>query len=122
MLIIFLVPLQEDIAQGVQASLVDASTSVREAAIDLVGRFILLKPDLVKQYYEMLTARILVISPCAATDACGSGLDCNPASIRYRRAPTYFVEWLCLAPVLDFSRGLWSWLRLLTRCRQENSE
>nr|XP_039272679.1 nipped-B-like protein A isoform X2 [Styela clava] len=50
---------RKDIWQGVQASLMDGSTSVREAAIDLVGKFILLKPELVPQYYKMLTARIL---------------------------------------------------------------
>ncbi|XP_076811579.1 nipped-B-like protein A isoform X2 [Clavelina lepadiformis] len=50
---------RDDIAQSVQSSLVDGSTSVREAAIDLIGRFVILKPDLVKHYYVMLTARIL---------------------------------------------------------------
>uniref|UniRef100_H2ZDM6 Nipped-B protein n=1 Tax=Ciona savignyi TaxID=51511 RepID=H2ZDM6_CIOSA len=48
-----------DIAKGVRQSLVDSSTSVREAAIDLVGRFILLKPELVPHYYDMLSARIM---------------------------------------------------------------
>ena len=38
----------------------DSSTNVREAAVDLIGRFIILKPDLVQQYYYMLTARIMV--------------------------------------------------------------
>ena len=41
-------------------SLTDPSTSVREAAVDLIGRFVLLIPNLLDQYYGMLTARILV--------------------------------------------------------------
>ena len=38
----------------------DSSTNVREAAVDLIGKFIILKPALVDTYYDMLTARILV--------------------------------------------------------------
>ena len=38
----------------------DSSTNVREAAVDLIGKFIILKPELVDTYYDMLTARILV--------------------------------------------------------------
>ena len=38
----------------------DQSTSVREAAVELVGRFILIKPELTHQYYEMIMERILV--------------------------------------------------------------
>ena len=38
----------------------DPSTSVREAAIELVGKFILIRPDLIPQYYDMISERILV--------------------------------------------------------------
>ena len=48
------------IAIGQLVSLMDGSTNVREAAVDLIGRFIISKPELFNQYYEMLTARILV--------------------------------------------------------------
>lgn len=67
-------PFQNDIWHGVQVSLLDASTSVREAAVDLIGRFILLKPELVSRYYKMLSARILV-SLLRFVDECVSGGD-----------------------------------------------
>jgi len=37
----------------------DQSTLVREAAVDLVGRFVLSRPELTLQYYDMLSERIL---------------------------------------------------------------
>ncbi|XP_023223902.1 nipped-B-like protein [Centruroides sculpturatus] len=48
-----------DMQRGVHGRLLDQSTSVREAAVDLVGKFILIRPELTSQYYEMLTDRIL---------------------------------------------------------------
>ena len=50
----------KDMEAGVRHSFLDASTSVREASVDLVGRFILSRPSLIDQYYDMLSARILV--------------------------------------------------------------
>lgn len=44
---------------GVSHSFLDHSTSVREAAVDLVGKFVLNRPDLIDKYYTMLSARIL---------------------------------------------------------------
>ncbi|XP_059489671.1 nipped-B-like protein isoform X2 [Neocloeon triangulifer] len=44
---------------GVQHSFLDHSTSVREAAVDLVGKFVLSCPKLIDKYYEMLSQRIL---------------------------------------------------------------
>lgn len=38
----------------------DNSTSVREAAVELLGRFVLSRPELIEQYYDMLIERILV--------------------------------------------------------------
>lgn len=46
--------------KGVHGRFMDQSTSVREAAVELVGRFILNKPELTHQYYEMIMERILV--------------------------------------------------------------
>uniref|UniRef100_T1I4R0 Nipped-B protein n=1 Tax=Rhodnius prolixus TaxID=13249 RepID=T1I4R0_RHOPR len=46
---------------GVSHSFLDHSTSVREAAVDLVGKFILSRPELISTYYDMLSARILTI-------------------------------------------------------------
>ncbi|KAI5730483.1 hypothetical protein M8J76_014203 [Diaphorina citri] len=49
----------KDMQIGVSVSFLDHSTSVREAAVDLVGKYILNKPELIDKYYNMLSARIL---------------------------------------------------------------
>ena len=46
--------------KGVHGRFLDQSTSVREAAIELIGKFILVRPELTAQYYSMLSERILV--------------------------------------------------------------
>merc|ERR1712223_1267555 len=51
--------LKDSMQQAVQYSLKDVSTMVREAAVDLMGRFILHKQELIVQYYGVITARIL---------------------------------------------------------------
>ncbi|KAM9307263.1 nipped-B-like protein B isoform 2-T2 [Pholidichthys leucotaenia] len=48
-----------DMQRGVHCRLMDNSTSVREAAVELVGRFVLSRPELIEQYYDMLIERIL---------------------------------------------------------------
>ncbi|KYB29713.1 nipped-B-like protein isoform X2 [Tribolium castaneum] len=50
---------RHDMQMGVNHSFLDHSTSVREAAVDLVGKFVLSRPELIDKYYEMLSARIL---------------------------------------------------------------
>jgi len=45
---------------GVHGRFMDHSTAVREAAIELVGKFILIRPELTAQYFSMLSERILV--------------------------------------------------------------
>ncbi|XP_044741697.1 nipped-B-like protein A [Chrysoperla carnea] len=50
---------RSDMQIGVKHSLLDISTSVREAAVDLVGKFVLSRPELIDKYYNMLLARIL---------------------------------------------------------------
>ena len=52
--------LRSDMQSAVQAAFLDQSTMAREAAIDLVGKFILHKQELITQYYDIVTARILV--------------------------------------------------------------
>lgn len=49
--------------RGVHCRLMDNSTSVREAAVELLGRFVLSRPQLIEQYYDMLVERILVKAP-----------------------------------------------------------
>jgi len=51
---------QTDMQVGVHGRFLDQSTAVREAAIELVGKFILIQPELTTQYYNMLSERILV--------------------------------------------------------------
>lgn len=53
---------QLDMQRGVHCRLMDNSTSVREAAVELLGRFVLSRPQLIEQYYDMLVERILVIA------------------------------------------------------------
>ena len=50
---------RQDMQMGVKHSFLDHSTSVREAAVDLVGKFVLSRPELIDKYYDMLSARIL---------------------------------------------------------------
>lgn len=52
-----------DMQIGVNRSFLDQSTAVREAAVDLVGKFVLSRPDLIDKYYGMLSNRILVSPP-----------------------------------------------------------
>lgn len=49
--------------RGVHGRLMDNSTSVREAAVELLGKFVLSRPQLTEQYYDMLIERILVSCP-----------------------------------------------------------
>ncbi|XP_069694432.1 nipped-B-like protein A [Periplaneta americana] len=50
---------RNDMQRGVRHSFLDQSTSVREAAVDLVGKFVLSRPELIDKYYDMLSTRIL---------------------------------------------------------------
>jgi len=50
---------RDDMQRGVNYSFLDSATMVREAAVDLVGKFILHREDLIDKYYEMLLLRIL---------------------------------------------------------------
>uniref|UniRef100_A0A182K7J1 Nipped-B protein n=1 Tax=Anopheles christyi TaxID=43041 RepID=A0A182K7J1_9DIPT len=54
-----LVLARKDMQMGVQQKLLDTAISVREAAVDLVGKYILSDPELIDQYYEMISQRIL---------------------------------------------------------------
>lgn len=51
---------RQDMQIGVNRSFLDQSTAVREAAVDLVGKFVLSRPELIDKYYGMLSNRILV--------------------------------------------------------------
>lgn len=52
---------REDLQHALSSALTDASTSVRESTIDLIGRFVLNSKDdkLLDKYYDVITARIL---------------------------------------------------------------
>lgn len=51
---------RKDMQIGVAQKLLDTAISVREAAVDLIGKYILSDVELVDQYYDMLSKRILV--------------------------------------------------------------
>lgn len=63
--------------RGVHCRLMDNSTSVREAAVELLGRFVLSRPQLIEQYYDMLIERILVISSASHFTVCSTH-NCEP--------------------------------------------
>lgn len=50
---------RKDMQLGVSQKFLDTSISVREAAVDLVGKYVLNSPELIIQYYDMLSKRIL---------------------------------------------------------------
>jgi len=50
---------QDAIAKSIRSRMEDTATSVREAAIDLIGKFVLTRPEVANHYYKMLTDRIL---------------------------------------------------------------
>ena len=51
---------QTDVQSAVHASIKDPSTSMREATVDLIGKFVLLRPELTLRYYPVLSERISV--------------------------------------------------------------
>jgi cohesin loading factor subunit SCC2 len=51
--------LKQKVFTCVQANFLHQTISVREAAVDLIGRFITLRPELTKHYYNLLSDRIL---------------------------------------------------------------
>eukprot|EP00794_Sanderia_malayensis_P008158 gene8158-9031_t len=50
---------REDVQVSVHCRFRDQSTLVREAAVDLIGQFVLKCPDLTDKYYDMIMERIL---------------------------------------------------------------
>lgn len=50
---------RKNMQYGVYQRFLDTSIAVREAAVDLVGKYVLSSPDLIVQYYDMLSTRIL---------------------------------------------------------------
>ena len=50
---------QNNMQLGVNHSFLNQNTAVREGAVDLVGKFVLFRPELIDKYYEMLSVRIL---------------------------------------------------------------
>ncbi|KAF5401465.1 hypothetical protein PHET_05068, partial [Paragonimus heterotremus] len=48
-----------DLPRLVHARLLDSSTAVREAAVDLVSRLLLVRPRMLPEYYPMLAERVL---------------------------------------------------------------
>ncbi len=51
--------LKQKVFSCVEANFLHQTISVREASVDLIGRFITLKPELTNHYYKLLSERIL---------------------------------------------------------------
>jgi cohesin loading factor subunit SCC2 len=50
---------RNEVCHSIQYHIADGSALVREAAVELLGKFVLNQPDLVLQYYDMLVVRML---------------------------------------------------------------
>ena len=63
----------------------DTSTLVREAAVDLVGRFVLSRPELTSQYYDMICERIRVnVHKQSVSTIANSYCDCRLTAIKFQ--------------------------------------
>lgn len=82
--------LQSDMQRGVHGRLMDNSTSVREAAVELLGRFVLSRPQLTEQYYDMLIERILVSWPVKFIDVVLWSV-IIPSTVTYTCVCSYWV-------------------------------
>lgn len=51
-----------DVRRSVQARMTDPNAQVREATIELLGKFIVARPDLIQDYYNIIIERIKVRS------------------------------------------------------------
>jgi cohesin loading factor subunit SCC2 len=51
------------VEQAVKGRFWDNAISVRSAAVDLVGKYVLERPEFASQYYPMIAERILVRPP-----------------------------------------------------------
>jgi len=96
---------RNDMQRGVRLSFLDQSTSVREAAVDLVGKFVLSRPELIDKYYDMLSTRILVRSIFATLNILisllltGSLVFAKPVTYSCRKYPSLHVlSYICILP------------------------
>lgn len=48
----------DDIKSAVLRCFMDGGASVRQAAVDLVGRYLILQPELIERYYDMVAERV----------------------------------------------------------------
>jgi cohesin loading factor subunit SCC2 len=51
---------QTQVQSAVQKSFLDTSISVREATVDLVGKYVLERPEFLQQYFKMISERLYV--------------------------------------------------------------
>lgn len=51
---------RKDMQIGVNQKFLDQAISVREAAVDLIGKYVLNSEELIDQYYDIISQRILV--------------------------------------------------------------
>lgn len=60
---------RDDLQTAMRAALLDASSSVRESTIDLIGKFVLNSKDhsLIDKYYDVISARIIDSGKCVCS-------------------------------------------------------
>lgn len=52
--------MQPEVRKAVQARMMDPNAAVREATTELIGKYLIAKPEYVPQYYPLLIERIKV--------------------------------------------------------------
>lgn len=55
-----IIAFQPEVQKAVQVKMMDQNAAVREATIELVGKYVIAKPDVLPQYYEILIERVKV--------------------------------------------------------------
>ena len=52
--------MQEDVRRSIESHLLDSSSAVRDAAVELIGKYIVDFPHLAGKYYRQIAERIAV--------------------------------------------------------------
>lgn len=53
---------QANVRRAIESHLMDSSPAVRDAAVELIGKYLVLSPELVNDYYSQIANRIAVYS------------------------------------------------------------
>lgn len=56
--------MQSKVRSSIESHLLDNSVAVRDAAVELIGKYIIQSPEVASEYYCRIAERIAVIVPC----------------------------------------------------------